>query len=111
MPKSTMFKKMAAIQANSMLQLTVAKTGGPVVTAVEVGSTGSDDQGFSDQQLTPGPAQMALLGTNSYALVWTGAFVTRGSATLSVVVNGGTPKVVTVRGEAGDAFFRSVMIP
>jgi hypothetical protein len=109
--KGKMFHKTAAIQADTTLTMTVSKTGGPVVTAVEVGSTGSDDESFSDQQLTPGPAQKALDGNNSYSLVWTGAFVTKGSATLQVNVGGTSLNPVAVNGEGGDTFFRIVIIP
>ena len=109
MPKTKTFNKMKAIKADTTLELTVTKTGGPVVTAVEVGSTGSDDESFSDNQLTPGPARKQLNGNNTYALVWTGAFVTKGSATLHVKAN--NSKSVAVNGEAGDTFFRSVLIP
>jgi len=109
--KGKIFQKMAAINANTTLELTVSKTGGPVVTAVEVGSTGNDDQSFSDNDLTPGPATKQLNGNNSYALVWSGAFVTQGSATLHVDVGGTNVKTVPVNGQAGDTFFRSVLIP
>jgi hypothetical protein len=111
MAKKKIFNKMKAINANTTLDLTVTKAGGPVVTAVEVGSTGNDDQSFSDNQLTPGPARKQLNGNNSYSVVWTGAFVTKGSATLQVDVGGTNLKTVTVKGEAGDTFFRIVIIP
>lgn len=64
------------------LRLSVTKTGGPVATFVEVGSSGSDDQVFSDHQLDPGPVQKPLLQGNFYTVVWRGAFVAPGTATL-----------------------------
>ena len=64
------------------LQLRVTKNGGPVATFVEVGSSGSDDQVFNDSQLDPGPAQKPLLQGNFYTVVWRGAFVAPGNATL-----------------------------
>lgn len=113
---SKLIKKLDTITSSSTLQLSVTKKDGPVSTAVEVGSTGSDDQSFTDKQLTPGPASKPLDGGNSYSIVWTGAFVKDGSTTLKVQVfeangdlHGG--KTVTVSGKAGDVFFRLVMIP
>lgn len=108
--KLKMIKKMEVIESDSTLELTVSKNGGPVSTAVEVGSTGDDDESFSDQELTPGPARKNLDSSNSYSLVWTGAFVAEGSARLRVVV-GNDSKNMTVNGKAGDVFFRVVMIP
>jgi len=68
------------------LQLSVTKTGGPVATFIEVGSTGTDDQVFNDHELDPGPAQKPLLQGNTYAVLWRGAFVAPGSATLHIRV-------------------------
>jgi len=75
----------APATAVATLQLSVTKTGGPVATFVEVGSSGSDDQVFNDHQLDPGPAQMPLLQGNFYTVVWRGAFVASGTATLHVL--------------------------
>jgi hypothetical protein len=66
------------------LELSVTKSGGPVATSIEVGSSGDDDQRFSDAQLTPGPVVMSLLLGNTYVVVWQGAFVAPGRATLKV---------------------------
>lgn len=82
-------KKQAAKAAGppavvATLELSVTKNGGPVATSTEVGSSGNDDRGFTDQQLTPGPVQMPLLKGNFYTVVWQGAFVKPGSATLHV---------------------------
>ena len=66
------------------LELSVTKTGGPVATFIEVGSSGTDDQVFNDHQLDPGPAQKPLLQGNFYTVVWRGAFVAPGTATLHV---------------------------
>jgi hypothetical protein len=113
---SKLIKKMAAITSASRLELSVSKKA-TVATTVEVGSTGSDDKKFTDKQLTPGPTTpMPLNPTNSYNIVWSGAFVTKGSVTLKVQVldTGGAvkgKKSVTVNGEAKDEFFRLVMIP
>ena len=109
-----LIKKMDAITSASTLNLSVSKTS-EVSTSVEVGSTGSDDKSFTDKQLTPGPASMPLKSENSYNIVWSGAFVKKGSVTLKVQVvdaNGAVrTKSVTVQGEAKDKFFRLVMIP
>ena len=75
----------APATAVGTLQLSVTKTGGPVATFVEVGSSGSDDQVFSDHQLDPGPVQMPMLPGNFYTVVWRGAFVAAGTATLHVL--------------------------
>lgn len=74
----------AAGPAVATLELAVTKTGGPVATFVEVGSSGDDDEVFDDRQLDPGPARKALLQGNFYAIVWRGAFVAPGTATLHV---------------------------
>lgn len=117
MPKKLkMIKKMSSISSASTLELRVAKTGGPVATAAEVGSTGADDRSFTDGQLTPGPATMPLNPANSYAIAWTGAFVKAGTATLTVRVlrSDGTQKEkkpVRVVGKKGDVFFRLVLVP
>lgn len=66
------------------LELSVTKTGGPVATFVEVGSTGTDGQVFNDHELDPGPARKPFLQGNFYTLVWRGAFVAPGTATLHV---------------------------
>jgi hypothetical protein len=94
------------IKLTRTLSISVTKQGGPVATSAEVTSTGSDDESFSDSQLTPGPALKPLDPANSYTIVWTGAFAGTGSATL-IVEN----ESVTVEGNAGDEFFRIVMVP
>lgn len=76
---------MAPAAVVATLALSVTKTGGPVATFAEVGSSGSDDQVFNDHQLDPGPAQMPLLQGNFYTVVWRGAFVAPGTATLHVL--------------------------
>jgi hypothetical protein len=76
---------MAPAAAVATLELRVTKAGGPVATFVEVGSSGSDDRVFNDHQLDPGPAQMPLLQGNFYTVVWRGAFVAPGTATLHVL--------------------------
>lgn len=117
MPKKLkLIKKMAAVTAPSTLEMKVTKTGGPVSTAAEVGSTASDDASFTDSQLTPGPTTMPLNPTNSYAIAWTGAFVKAGTATLNVRVvrEDGTvkeTKPVRVQGKAKEKFFRLVLVP
>ena len=108
--------KLKAITAGGTLSLSVTKTGGPVMTRAFVGSTGTDDRNFDDTQLTPGPATMPLRPNNSYSIVWMGAFIAPGSATLEVVVDhaDGRPqstKTVKVNGKAGDSFMRVVMVP
>lgn len=75
----------APAEAIGTLQLSVTKTGGPVATFVEVGSSGDDDQVFNDSQLDPGPVQMPLLQGNFYNVVWRGAFVAPGNATLHIL--------------------------
>lgn len=75
----------APVTVVATLELSVTKTGGPVATFVEVGSSGSDDQVFNDHQLDPGPAQKPLLQGNFYTVVWRGAFVEPGTATLHVL--------------------------
>ena len=82
----------AAAAATATLELRVTKTGGPVATFVEVGSSGSDDEVFNDHELDPGPAIKPLLRGNFYTVVWRGAFVASGTATLHVLArraNGG----------------------
>lgn len=111
-----LIKKMDTFTGPSTLELSVSKKDGPVATAVEVGSTGNDDRSFTDKQLTPGPASMPLDPANSYNVVWSGAFVKKGSATLRLQVFDASgalqgTRSVTVRGEAKDKFFRLVMIP
>jgi hypothetical protein len=66
------------------LELSVTKTGGPVATFAEVGSSGTDDQVFTDHELDPGPARQPFLQGNFYTLVWRGAFVAPGTAILHV---------------------------
>lgn len=68
------------------LELSVSKSGGPVATFVEVGSTGTDDEVFNDHQLDPGPVRKPLLEGNTYAVLWRGAFVATGTATLHILV-------------------------
>jgi hypothetical protein len=114
--KLKLVKKLDAVTNPSTLALSVAKNGGPVATTAEVASTGPDDQRFSDSQLTPGPAQKALDPSNSYSIVWTGAFVAAGSVTLRVQILDSqgvnhTNKAVTVQGKAGEVFFRVILIP
>jgi hypothetical protein len=113
--KLTLTKKMKAVAGASRLEMSVTKTGGPVTTRAEVGSTGSDDQKFQDSQLTPGPAVKPLNPNNTYSILWHGAFVLAGSATLRVRVfdaqGNATNKQVTVQGKKGDEFFRVVLIP
>jgi hypothetical protein len=111
-----MIKKMAAVSSASTLELSVSKKDGPVATSVEVGSTGADDKSFTDKQLTPGPASKPLDPANSYNIVWVGAFVKKGSATLKVRVVDASgavqgTKTITVQGEAKETFFRLLMIP
>lgn len=111
-----LIKKMETFTSPSTLELSVSKKDGPVATAVEIGSTGSDDRSFTDKQLTPGPVSMPLDPANSYNVVWSGAFVKKGTATLKVRVfdASGTlhgTKSVPIQGEAKEKFFRLVMIP
>ncbi|HEX2224732.1 MAG TPA: hypothetical protein VHN15_11050 [Thermoanaerobaculia bacterium] len=74
------------VAATATLQLSVTKEGGPVGTFVEVGSSGTDDRVFNDHELTQGgPARMPLRRGNFYTVVWRGAFVAPGAATLHVV--------------------------
>lgn len=75
----------AAAAVTATLQLSVTKTGGPVGTFVEVGSSGADSHVFDDRDLDPGPARMPMLDGNSYTVVWRGAFVSTGTATLHVL--------------------------
>lgn len=108
--------KLTALAGAPRLELTVAKTNGPIATSVEVTSTGTDDKTFFDADLTPGPATMDLNPTNTYALVWAGAFADDGSASLHVrVLDGGggvtDDETVTVDGKQGDVFFRLVLLP
>jgi len=108
--------KLNALAGAPRLELTVSKTGGPVSTAVEVTSTGPDDKTFSDAELTPGPAVTDLDSSNTYTLVWSGAFADDGSASLHVRVldaGGGVTddETVTVDGQQGDVFFRLVLLP
>lgn len=83
----------AAPTVVATVELSVTKSGGPVATSIEVGSSGSDDQRFTDQQLNAGPVSMALLKGNIYTIVWQGAFVHPGSATLAVVATDTTGNV------------------
>lgn len=108
-------KKLTLANKNQ-LEVSVSKTGGPVTTSVEVASSGPDDSRFTDSQLTPGPATRQLNSAESYVLVWVGAFVKAGSATLKAAVTAGngtaTPvKPITVKGKKGDVFMRVVMLP
>jgi len=108
--------KLEAVAGGSTLELTVTKAQGPVATMVEVGSTGNDDAHFRDSDLTPGPAVKQLDPANTYAIVWSGAFVEDGSATLRLRVLDahGTvlvSKSVTVKGKSKEVFFRVVMLP
>ncbi|MEP7012933.1 MAG: hypothetical protein ABJC13_21635 [Acidobacteriota bacterium] len=75
------------------VEFSVTKTGGPVATSIEVGSSGSDDQRFTDQQLKAGTVKATLLKGNTYTVVWQGAFVHPGSATLAVVATDSKGKV------------------
>ncbi len=110
---SPSIRRMAVISAASTLEMSVAKTGGPMSTYARVVSTGTDSRSFADSVLTPGPARMPLVGENSYTVVWTIAFVEAGSATLDAEVMGDQPSSdsVTVQGEAGDILKRFVVIP
>jgi len=112
-PKLT--KKMAAHPNAETLELTVSKTGGPVATAAEVTVAGGGTKSFSDQQLTPGPASMPIDSTRAYNIVWSGAFVKKGSATLKVRLldAGGSvlkTKSTPVSGEAKEKFFRLIVL-
>jgi hypothetical protein len=100
--KPTLKSGLKAVVAGPFLELSVTKTGGPVSTRVEVGSTGTDSQTFNDGQLTPGPVRKALIKGNFYAVVWQGAFVAPGTAKLRVRIvaaNGNVSlnKVVTAK--------------
>lgn len=113
--KHNLIQKLGAVAANSTLELTVTKKLGPVATSAGVASTGSDDQHFSDTDLTPGPAVMALDPNNTYSVLWDGAFADAGSATLRVRVLDAAGselmnQVVPVRGERGDVFFRLILV-
>lgn len=113
---SGIIEKLGAVTSGGTMTLTVAKTGGPIVTRADVGSTGNDDREFTDEQLTPGPATMPLDPDNAYSIVWSGGFVGDGSARLDVVVDhgqGGPPSTVsrTQPGRSGDVFFRVVLVP
>ena len=109
-------KKMSLVSESATLAMSVAKEGGPLSTALEVGSTAADDASHTDEQLTPGPATQRLDPNNSYALVWTVAFTRKGTATLTATVttdSGRIDKVRTkkVEGVAGDVVSRVVLIP
>ena len=69
----------AAIAGGSVLELTVTREAGPVATSAGVASTGSDEQHFSDSELTPGPAEKNLDPANTYSILWDGAFADQGS--------------------------------
>jgi len=108
--------KMKLVTEAATLEVTVAKEGGPLNSAVEVASTGSDDASFKDAALTPGPATKALDSKNSYGLLWTIAFARKGAATLTAKVttaSGQTQSVKTrkVSGAAGDVVSRMIFIP
>ncbi|MFL6263142.1 MAG: hypothetical protein ACJ76Y_25885 [Thermoanaerobaculia bacterium] len=108
--------KLTALAGAPRLELTVAKTGGPVSTSVEVTSTGTDDQTFFDAALTPGPAVTDLDPANTYTLVWAGAFADDGTASLHVrVLDGGggvtDDETLNIEGKQGDVFFRLVLLP
>jgi|GEM_PF-6199477 len=116
MAKLKFIKKLAVFTGGSSLELTVTKQLGPVATSADVASTGTDDAHFSDKKLTPGPAMKPLNPANSYSILWQGAFVKDGSATLTVRVLDATGKVLTtkvvsVAGQAGDVFFRIILVP
>lgn len=108
-------KKLTLADKNQ-LEVSVSKTGGPVITMVEVASTGPDDSRFKDAELTPGPAIRTLDPDEVYVLVWTGSFVKAGTATLKARVTAadGSVKSVTplkVEGKKGDTFMRVVLLP
>jgi hypothetical protein len=108
--------KLTALTGAPRLELTVSKTGGPISTSVEVTSTGTDDRTFFDADLTPGPAVMDLDSSNTYTVVWSGAFADDGSTDLHVRVldaGGGVTEdeTFTVDGKQGDVFFRLVLLP
>ncbi len=109
-------EKMKALLEAAGLEISVTKEGGPIVSAVEVGSTGDDDARFRDARLTPGPASMPLEPGNTYALVWTVAFVRRGTAILTAKVTTASGKVHKVKtkkveGAAGETVMRVILIP
>lgn len=111
-----LIKKMEAVTGGSTLELSVTKKLGPVATSAEVGSSGTDDKSFTDTQLTPGPAVVPLNPENTYSVVWSGAFVKEGSATLRLRVldiQGSilASKTVLVKGKAKEVFFRAVLVP
>ena len=107
--------KLNVVTDGGTLELAVTKSGGPVVTRAVVGSTGDDDRDFSDSELTQGTASMPLQPANTYSIVWTGAFVGAGRAVRRVratTPQGGQFQTeVTVDGNAGDSFFRVVLVP
>ena len=115
MAKPKLTKTMAAFTPGATLELKVTKTGGPVATVVEVGSTGSDDERYGDAQLTPGPAIKPLQAGNTYALLWVGAFVKAGKATLRVTVvrpdGTSATRSKPVAGKKGDVFTRLLLLP
>ncbi len=108
--------KLSALAGAPRLELTVAKTNGPISTSVEVTSTSTDDKTLFDADLTPGPVVTDLDPANTYTLVWAGAFADDGSASLHVRIldaAGGVTddETVTVDGKQGDVFFRLVLLP
>jgi len=116
MAKLKLIKKMDTVTGGSTLELSVTKKQGPVATSAEVGSSGGDDDSFTDSQLTPGPAVVQLNAANTYSVVWSGAFVKEGSATLRLKVldaqgNVLANKTVPVKGKAKEVFFRAVLVP
>ena len=114
MAKPKLTTTMAAFAPGATLELKVTKTGGPVATVVEVGSTGNDDERFVDGQLTPGPATKALQAGNTYGLLWTGAFVKAGKVTLRVTVvqeGGSATTSRTVTGKKVEVFTRLLLLP
>lgn len=109
-------KKMALVTEPATLAVQVAKQGGPLSSAVEVASTGEDDVGFKDDELTPGPATHALDPACSYGLLWTVAFARKGSAELLATVttekgDSQTVKTKKVEGVKGDVVVRMVFVP
>lgn len=109
-------QKMELVTQPAKLELRVVKQGGPLTSVAEVASTGDDDAGFKDGELTPGPAIHQLDSACSYGLLWTVAFARKGAATLSATVrteDGAFQNVKTkrVEGVAGDVVVRMIFVP
>ncbi len=104
----------ALTAASRFLEFSVSKAGGPVSTRVDVGSSGTDDQSFTDAHLTPGPVQKPLIAGNFYVVVWSGAFLAPGAAKLQVkLFSGGKlvlSKVLAVKNPPTGATFALVVL-